>query len=202
MDFIARHHYRVIPLEKLIMALSQGKAIPRETLAITFDDGTADIYQNAFPILKQYGFPATIFMISDYIGKYVGKEYYLSSEQLKEMQGYGIDIGSHTKTHSYLPDIVDEQRLWNEIFESKKELENKMGREISLFSYPVGGYNTKVIDFIKRAGYIGACTTNRGRYHLNPDIYALRRIRMNDHSDNLLVMWIKLSGIYNLFRRR
>jgi len=137
-------------------------------------------------------------MVSDYIGK----DGFLTLAQLREMQGQGIDIGSHSKTHVYLPDIVDEQRLWNEIFGSKKELEDKMGRDIKLFSYPVGGYNPKVIDFVKRAGYIGACTTNRGGYRLNPDVYALRRIKMTEDSDNPWVMWIKLSGIYNLFRRK
>jgi len=198
MDFISHHRYKVISLEELINALSKKQTLPHNAVVITFDDGSEDIYRNAFVVLKKNRFPATVFVITDL----VGKEGFLSWEQLRQMQGQGIDIASHTKTHAYLPDISDEQRLWKEIFESKKELENKMGREISLFSYPVGGYNAKVIDFVKRAGYIAACTSNKGRYHLKPDIFALRRIKMTEHSDNPLAMWIKLSGIYNLFRRK
>lgn len=198
MDFISRRGYKVISLEELVEAISERKVIPRNTVVITFDDGTADIYQNALAVLKQYGFPATIFMVSGYIGK----EKFLSLAQLKEMQNYGIDIASHTQTHVYLPDISDEQELWNEIFGSKQELESKTGRDITLFSYPIGGYNTNVIDFVKMAGYKGACTTNRGRYRLRPDVFALRRIKMTEGSDNPWVMWIKLSGIYNLFRRK
>mgnify|MGYP001576674128 CR=1 FL=1 len=78
----------------------------------------------------------------------------------------------------------------------------KLGKKISLFSYPVGGYNAKVVDFVKKAGYTGACTTNRGRYRLNPDLFALRRIKMTEDSDNPVVMWLKLSGFYNLLRRK
>lgn len=198
MDFISRYGYKVISLKELVNALSKKQTLPHNAVVITFDDGYEDIYRNAFAVLKKNRFPATVFVITDF----VGKEKFLSWEQLRQMQGQGIDIASHTKTHSYLPDTVDEQRLWNEIFESKKELENQIDRPINLFSYPTGGYNYKIIDFVRRAGYIAACTTNRGRYHLNPDIYALRRIKMTNHSDNLFVMWIKLSGIYNLFRRR
>ncbi len=198
MDFISRYGYKVISLEELVNALSKKQTPPHNAVVITFDDGSEDIYRNAFVVLKKNRFPATVFVITDL----VGKEEFLSWEQLRQMQGQGIDIASHTKTHSYLPGIADEQRLWSEIFESKKELENRIDRPINLFSYPIGGYNYKIIDFVKRAGYIAACTTNRGGYHLKPDIFALRRIKMTEDSDNSIVMWIKLSGIYNLFRRK
>jgi peptidoglycan/xylan/chitin deacetylase (PgdA/CDA1 family) len=197
MDFISRHHYRVIPLKDLVEALAKNKALSRNTVVITFDDGYEDNYQNAFPILKKHRFPATLFVITDS----VGKQGFCSWGQLKEMQNNGIDIGSHTKTHPYLPQ-VNEERLRKEIFESKKEIENKLGKKISLFCYPNGGYNSRARDLVKQAGYEGACTTNKGRYHLKPDRLALRRIKMSEDSGNPWVMWVKLSGIYNFLRTK
>lgn len=198
MDFIARHGYQVISLEELVDALSQKKKLSYKTVVITFDDGTGDNYQYGFPTLKKYGFPATIFVISDS----VGRPGFLSWEQLKEMQKDKIDIGSHTKTHVYLFDITEEERLWQEIFESKKEIQRNIDRGVKVFSYPIGGYNPEINSLVKKAGYKGACTSNRGRYRFSPDLYALRRIKMSEDSDRPLVMWIKLSGIYNLFRKK
>jgi len=197
MDFISRYRYRVIPLKDLIEALAKNKALSRNTVVITSDDGYEDNYQNAFPILKKYGFSATLFVITDQIGK----QGFCSWEQLKEMQNNGIDIGSHTKTHPYLPQ-VNEEKLRKEIFESKKEIENKLGKKISLFCYPNGGYSSKIQDLVRQAGYSAAFTTNKGRYYLKPDLFALRRIKMTDDSGSPWVMWFKLSGIYNFLRTK
>jgi len=197
MDFIARHGYQVISLEELVNALSRKKNLPRKTVVITFDDGTEDVYQYGFPILKKHGFPATIFVISHSMGR----PGFLSWGQINEMQRSGIDIGSHTKTHVFLPK-VDDKKLWQEIFESKQEIQSRLGKEVTLFSYPMGGFNPQAQFFLKKSGYKGACTTNRGRYNIRADVFALRRIKMTDDSDNPLVMWVKLSGIYNLFRRK
>ena len=197
MDFISSHRYQVISLEELVDALSRKKNLPRKTVVITFDDGTEDAYQYGFPILKKYGFAATIFIIADFIGK----PGFLSYNQLKEIQKWGIDIGSHTKTHVFLPKVND-KKLWQEIFESKQEIQSRLGKEVNLFSYPMGGFNPQAQFFLKKSGYKGACTTNRGRYNIRADVFALRRIKMTERSDNPLVMWVKLSGIYNLFRRK
>jgi len=197
MDFISRYRYKVISLEELVNALSKKQTLPHNAVVITFDDGSEDIYRNAFAVLKKNRFPATVFVITDL----VGKEEFLSWEQLRQMQGQGIDIASHTKTHLYLPQ-ANEQQLIQEIFGSKKELEDKLGRKITLFSYPVGGHNLRAMELVKKAGYIGACVTNRAKASKPLNLFEIRRIKMTEDSDNPVVMWVKLSGIYNLFRRK
>jgi peptidoglycan/xylan/chitin deacetylase (PgdA/CDA1 family) len=198
MDFISRNHYKVISLEELVVYLAKGKRLSYKTVVITFDDGGEDLYRNALPVLKKYGFKALIFIIADRIGQ----TDYLSWQQIRKMLKVGIDIGSHSYSHPYLPQIYDEKKLRKEIFDSKKEIELAIARPVKIFSYPVGGYTPKIKDLVKEAGYIGACTTDRGRYQRKPDIFALRRIKMTEDSAKSLKMWIKLSGIYNLLRKK
>ncbi|OGX15621.1 MAG: hypothetical protein A2166_02495 [Omnitrophica WOR_2 bacterium RBG_13_41_10] len=196
MDFIARHHYKVIPLEDIVEALSKNKPILRKTIAISFDDGAEDIYINAFPIIKRYAFPATIFMISSYIGI----PGYLTLDELKEMQKYGIDVASHTRTHFYLPQASEEE-LIREIFYSKRDLEKKLGSKVALFCYPAGGRNPRIMELVKETGYMGACVSNKAGPINKTNLFEIRRIKMGEDSDNPIVMWAKLSGFYNLFRK-
>jgi len=196
MDLIARHHYKVMPLEDIVEALSQNKPILRKTIAISFDDGFEDIYENAFSILKYYHFPATIFMASSFIGT----KGYLTLGQLKEMQKYGIDVASHTRTHFYLPE-ANQEELRKEIFGSKVDLENKLGTVINLFCYPAGGRNVAIMGLVKNAGYMGACVSNKAGPINKSNLFEIRRIKMGEDSDSPFIMWAKLSGFYNLFRK-
>src|SRR3989338_10297031 len=175
MEFLAQHHYRVISLDELIRGINNGKVFPRNTVVITFDDGYLDNYTNAFEILKRYQFPATIFVPSDDIDT---KEH-LSWDQLKEMQAHNITIGSHTRTHAYLPDLfmIDQKK---EIEGSKQILEEKLKTEIAYFAYPIGGFNDQIKQLLKDAGYKAACTTNRGFKRTNKDIFELKRVRFSD----------------------
>lgn len=195
MDFIARRHYQVIPLEDIVTAIRQNRPLARKTIAITFDDGAENIYENAFSILRQYHFPATIFMVSSFIGT----KGHLTLAQLKEMQKYGIDVASHSKTHFYLPE-ANQKELKREIFGSKTDLENRLGTRVTLFCYPAGGRSFAIMGLVKNAGYMGACVTNKARPISKSTLFEIRRIKMSEDSDNPVVMWSKLSGLYNLYR--
>lgn len=195
MKFLRKHGYHVISLEDLIQGINKGVLFNRQSVVITFDDGYEDNYTKAFPTLKKYDFPATIFMVSDF----VSTPGYVTWEQLKEMQDAGVAIGSHTRRHLYLPDVHNPSQLKDEIFNSKTALESSLGREIKYFSYPSGGYTEEIKEMVKQAKYKGACATNRGYDRFNTGVFELKRIRVND-SDNAVVLWAKLSGYYNLFR--
>ncbi|MCM8792672.1 MAG: polysaccharide deacetylase family protein [Candidatus Omnitrophica bacterium] len=197
MEFIFRYNYKVISPEELYLSLIRKKPIPKRAVLISFDDGTDDFYKYAFKTLKEYKFPAVVFIICDYINK----EGYLHQKELKEIRNYNITIGSHTRTHRYLGDTYDEAILQEEIYGSKKILEEILGEKIYFLAYPLGGYNDKVKTIVKDAGYRLAFTTNRAGYKRNPDIFALRRIKMTEDSDNFFVLWPKLSGLYNLLRK-
>jgi peptidoglycan/xylan/chitin deacetylase (PgdA/CDA1 family) len=184
-----------LTLDEVIEAIRSGRKLPRNSLAITFDDGYMDNYVYAYPILKKYHFPATIFIITN---KSVS-EGFIGPEEMLQMQEDNISFGSHSKSHQYLPELKDEQ-LRDEIFNSKKELEEKIGSEVKYFCYCLGGFSDKIIDMVKEAGYRGAFTTNRGKGRFNKNIYALKRVKISNADTNPLRMWGKLSGFFNLFR--
>jgi peptidoglycan/xylan/chitin deacetylase (PgdA/CDA1 family) len=195
MDFLKKQGYRVIPLPELVDGIKAGKAFAMNTVAICFDDGYLNNYTNAYPILKARGLPATIFIPSDNIGK-PGR---LTWDQVREMSANGITIGSHMRTEAYLPETHG-ARLISEIFDSKKAIEAQIGRTVDILAYPVGGYTEEAKQLVHQAGYTAAFSTNRGYKGTALDLYALKRVRIKDTDDDI-VLKAKLSGYYNFFRR-
>jgi peptidoglycan/xylan/chitin deacetylase (PgdA/CDA1 family) len=195
MDYLSRNQYNVITLDELVEGIKNKKAFKPNTVVITFDDGSVDNYTEAFPVLRSHHFPAMFFIISSFINK----PEFLSLEQIKEMQKNGMQLGSHTRSHAYLPDVSHEQLL-AEIKDSKTDLERVLAQGIDYLAYPVGGFNEEIKQIVKESGYKGACTTNRGFDHYNQDVYELKRIRLSEKDSTDLKMWWKLSGYYNLLR--
>ncbi|MDD3295968.1 MAG: polysaccharide deacetylase family protein [Candidatus Omnitrophica bacterium] len=194
MEFIKRNSYKVISLDRYCRLLRSGEAVPRRSLIITFDDGYKDNLEG-IKTLKESEFPATIFIIVDK----VGKEGYLSEEDIKSFLGNSqISIGSHTLTHAYLPGATVSE-LKKEIAFSKEILEKNFPQTVSAIAYPVGGFDERVLREAEAAGYLCACSTNRGfSKRINP--FALRRIKITN-SDGEFSLWAKLSGFYNVFRK-
>ncbi len=196
MKYLHDHRYHVMSLDELVTAIAQKRDLPRNSVVITFDDGYENNYTRAFPVLRQYGFPATIFLISDL----VGEEGYLTWEQIREMQAAGLSFGSHTRRHPFLP-VLDDASARDEIINSRKILEEKLGQPVLYLAYPSGGYNEKIEQITREAGYKGAVTTNRGFARLNRDVYALKRVRFVNKSSRWPTIWLQLSGYYNVFRQ-
>ena len=199
MRFLSRQEYNVISLAELVQAKLKKEKLPRNTVVITFDDGYADNYIFAYPVLKKYNLPATIFVIVDAIGA----EGYLKFAQIEEIVSSEIiTIGSHTLSGAYLPGRKTRE-LEREIKASKGILEARLRKKIDFFCYPIGGFSPGIQEIVKRNGYKAACTTNRGEFqtYLNDELFALKRIKVKDSFPNLFVFWVKLSGHYNLFRR-
>ncbi|MBI4436866.1 MAG: polysaccharide deacetylase family protein [Candidatus Omnitrophica bacterium] len=189
---------RAISLEGLISLLaSKPPSLPKK-VAVTFDDGYEDNYTHAFSILKTYRIPVTIFLVTGWIGK---KEF-LSWEAIQEMSKEGISFGSHTKNHPYLPSVESRQVLEEEIKGSKELLENRLGKEVPLFSYPFGGFTEEAKQMVQEAGYQAAVTSNRGEKGRERDLFALSRIKMTDASTPSLIFHIKTSGYYEQFKKK
>jgi peptidoglycan/xylan/chitin deacetylase (PgdA/CDA1 family) len=102
--------------------------------------------------------------------------------------------------HSYLP-LVGEDRLPEELVESKQVIEARIGQPVTLLSYPVGGFTPQVQTAAREAGYAAACTTNRASPRPGIDPYALRRIKITERDSNPMLFTAKMSGYYDLFRR-
>lgn len=194
MRFIKEKGYRTLTFSQYCRRLKNNEKISRNTIVITFDDGYKDNLK-AVKILKNMQIPATIFLITDNIGK-TG---YLSKKDIADfLENSPVEIASHTLTHKYLP-TETEQNQKKEIFDSKKQLEDTFDREIKTISYPIGAFNEQTLIETANADYLCACTTNRG-FSQKRNIFALRRIKISN-KDNNFKLWVKLSGFYNVFRK-
>jgi peptidoglycan/xylan/chitin deacetylase (PgdA/CDA1 family) len=193
MKFIDKHGYDVTSLSDYCKLINENKPVPKNTVVITFDDGHKDNV-TAVEILKEFDYPATIFIIGNKIGK---KGYMTKDDILAFLENSKVDIGSHTLNEVYLPD-ADVDTIHAEIHQSKTYLQQAFNREIDIFSYTIGGFNNQALEEVKKAGYICACTTNRG-FDREIDSYALRRIKVTER-DRGIRFWAKLSGFYNFFK--
>ena len=197
MHFLKSRRYNVVPLETLAAMIREKKKIPPKTVSITFDDGYKDNYIYAFPILKKYNLPATLFIITDE----VGRPDRVSWAEVKEMQDSGlVTIGSHTLGPDPLTKYKTKEEVKRQIFDSKKLLEEKLGRQVNTFSYPEGRFTDWIRQLVVDAGYKCAVATNPGKKFSSDDIFALKRLRISANCHNLFVYWVETSGYYNLMR--
>ncbi len=128
MKSLSESGYNVVALNNLVEVLANKQTYSPKTVALTFDDGFQNFYTTAFPILKEYGFQATVFLVTDYCGKYndwgdnlpkLPRSKLLSWQEIKELNKYGIEFGTHTRTHPDLTKIAA-SRVEGELFESKR----------------------------------------------------------------------------------
>lgn len=203
MSFLRRHNYNIITLEELVSLIAGNNKIPWKTVAVTFDDGYLDNYTNAYPILKKYNIPATIFVVINRIGKRLGRDDYMSWEQIKELAESGlVTIGSHSMNHPNLNEIDSEDELQYEFLESKKILEEKLKNRVDFFSYPFGGVSADARASCARAGYKACAGTNFPKGYPGDDIYALKRLRISENSRNLFIFCVESSGFYTYIKER
>ncbi len=194
MESIKHWGYHVLSLADYCRLLKDGGKIPRNSVIITFDDGLID-NTAAAEILEEFDFPATFFLIANKLGT----PGYLAADTVSEIIAQSrVSIGSHTLNEVYLPEAVPGV-LEEEIAGSKIKLAEQFGRTIEIFSYTIGGFNEQIIDEVKAAGYVCACTTNRG-FDRTLNRFALRRIKVTNR-DTGIRLWAKLSGHYNIFKR-
>jgi peptidoglycan/xylan/chitin deacetylase (PgdA/CDA1 family) len=164
--------YETISLRQLAFALAQSAPLPPKPVIITFDDGYRDNYDNAFPLLKKYGFSATFFVFTQ------------TWEMIQEMHRAGMEFGSHSYRH---PDLRgrDLDFLVYEIVGSKEAIEQRLGEPVRFFAYPAGRYDAKTIEVLKSANFWGAVTTQWGAAHTFANRYELQRLRIrgNDSAE-------------------
>lgn len=201
MRFLKEHRYNVVTLAEAVDIIKNKKKSPAHTIAITFDDGYRDNYTYAFPILKDYNFPATIFIVANEVGRV--QENRFTWDDISVMQASGIiAFGSHTMNHPNLEQVISQEILKNEIQGSKKILEEKLGRSVDAFCYPSGRFNAKARAAVMDAGYKFAVATNPGKRIPDDDIFLIKRLRISKNCANLFIFWVETSGYYNFMRER
>lgn len=192
MEFLKENKYSVIGLETLFDNIQQQKPIPYKTVALTFDDGYADNYLFAYPILKKNHFPATIFLAVSFIGT----NGYLTWPQIQEMENNNIHFGNHTWSHQNLKEIP-QTYAEQEIFKAKDLLSHFVKNPSSIFCYPVGAYNDTVKELVQAAGYRAAVSNSPNGEAPLTDRYAYRRIRISNSSNNKYIFSAEISGYYS-----
>ena len=160
MAYLADEGYTTITIDEMMDALENGTPLPEKPVIITFDDGYADNYEYAYPILKKYGFKATIFLIYDFTNAYPN---YLTWEQIDEMKNSGlIHFESHTMTHANLAELDSADDLRHEIADSHDLLSEKLGYDMHYIAYPGGRVNDEIEEITHAAGYRGGFTVHYG----------------------------------------
>ncbi|MDD5565890.1 MAG: polysaccharide deacetylase family protein [Candidatus Omnitrophica bacterium] len=199
MRFLKDRHYNVVSLTSLAEMIKHKQRIPRRTVVLTFDDGYRDNFTYAFPVLKKYNLPATMFVIINEIGRSQGDR--LTWDQIHQMKRSGIiTFGSHALGPEPLVNIAHPAELKNEIFDSKRALEEKLKTPVEAFSYPEGRFNPAIRQLVKDAGYTVAVATSPGKGYPDDDVWALKRLRISSTSDNLFVFWFEITGIYTFIK--
>jgi peptidoglycan/xylan/chitin deacetylase (PgdA/CDA1 family) len=179
MKYLKDNGYRVISPKDLLNFLSYRHQIPKNCVLITIDDGFKSAYDVAWPILREHGFTATLFVYTDYVG--ISRKA-ITWDELRTLKTHGFTIGSHSVSHSDLTkkeqNETDEdfhKRQKKEIYLSKKIIDDALDQDTIFFSFPYGRHNAKVIQMTESAGYKMAVTVDQGSnpFFLNP--LALKR---------------------------
>lgn len=177
MDYLFYQGYTPVSLYDLDDALLTGSALPPKPVILTFDDGYVDHYNTVFPVLKQYGFTATFFII---IGTADANDpNHLSWDQIRTMSDAGMDMESHTKTHADLRNRSYEFLVY-ELLGSRESLAAYTDRVSHMFSYPVGHYDDNVLSVIESMPIWRAVTTQPGIYETTDNRFELPRLRIHN----------------------
>ncbi len=153
LEAIRRGGYHVIPLAMLRDHLLHGKPVPSKPLAFTFDDNGHGIYDNAFPLLVKYHYPATLFVHTNFVGTTTSKRHN-TWDQLKEMERSGlIDVQSLTANHP--PDLrqLSDADVVHELTLSRYSLEHRLGQPVYALVYPEDNYDERVARLAAANGY-------------------------------------------------
>jgi peptidoglycan/xylan/chitin deacetylase (PgdA/CDA1 family) len=174
MDWLAQNGYHPITTEDLYAYLNRTRGLPSKPVILTFDDGYADFYTAALPILRSHSFKATAYIVSGF----VGRGGYMTPDQIREADRSGIEIGSHSVTHANLArSSVANVRA--EVGDSKRYLEQLLGHPVTAFCYPSGKHSGAVANEIAAAAYHNSTTTAFGFWHSLGDRYAWSRLRIS-----------------------
>jgi len=176
LKWLKENNYTTIRLDDLYDNLAKGTPIPKKSVILTFDDGYRDFYENAYPLLKKYGFAATVFVISDYINS--GNAGYLTWPMVTEMSKAGISIESHSRTHLDLRGRSYDKLVW-EILGPIEAIEAYTGKRPRFFCYPMGYHDETEIRVLKSVGTLAAVTTAYGKTHTLDTAMLWSRVRIH-----------------------
>jgi peptidoglycan/xylan/chitin deacetylase (PgdA/CDA1 family) len=169
LSYLEDNGYADVTFADLDAAIAKGASLPPKPVIISLDDGWANQFQYALPLLQKHHLQATFFIYTGVIGH----KHYLTWDQVLALEKSGMIIAGHSVTHPYLTKITDDKVLRHEIVDGKKIIETHLGHAISYFAYPFGLYDDRVEAVVQDAGYVMARTIHHGVEHSQADIYTL-----------------------------
>jgi peptidoglycan/xylan/chitin deacetylase (PgdA/CDA1 family) len=198
MNYLASAGYRVVDVVQVAERLARGE-VPQRTIGLNFDDGYLDVAENALPVLSEFGFRATVFIATGVTDGRASFEWYrrqpplLTWDEIVELdRGGTLEFEAHSATHPNLL-TVDDQTATEEIMGSRYELETRLGRPVTAFSYPAGLFGERERGLVVQAGYRVAVSCRPGVNRSSTDRFALLR-RQVDAGDRLLDFKAKVGG--------
>ncbi len=186
--WLAAHGFHAVTLHQVYDYWLRGTPLPAQPIVLSFDDGTLGQHTHALPVLRKLHWPGVLNLKVNALKS----KYTLPPWRVRQMLAAGWELDSHTITHPDLTQVGDAQ-LWHEVDGSRVELRQMFHVPVDFFCYPSGRYDARVIAAVRRAGYLGATTTNYGLAR-PADIYTLDRIRINS-SDGISGFARKLQGL-------
>jgi peptidoglycan/xylan/chitin deacetylase (PgdA/CDA1 family) len=200
MRWLAVARYTPLTLEALVEAWQHGRVLPRRPVVITFDDGFRDCMEYAVPVLRHHRFPAVFFLVAGLMGRTSEWMVQTAGVELplmdwgaaRALESLGMECAAHSMTH---PALADQPAAASraELVDSRRLLEDRLGREVRHLAYPFGSVSTVVRDLAAEAGYVAACTTEHGLADEGNDRLLLPRVPVYGH-DSLLDFVFRLRG--------
>lgn len=199
MEYLADNNFNVVPLTEVISAIRANKALPDNTVAITFDDGYRDIAKNAHPILKAFGFPYTLFVAVEPIKHHFGDM--MSWQELTALAKDGADIANHSWDHSHLikhkPDETTSQwltRVEKNILQTEAAIKQGTGQSLKILAYPYGEYNTDIQQMLIKQGF-SAVGQQSGAAGVYSELTALPRFPVAGPYADLSSLKVKINSL-------
>ena len=173
--------YQVLSLAEVARRLNSGEALPEKGVSISVDDAFISFAEVAMPIIREYGFPVTLFVNTDA----VGTSGYLDWAALKQLYDEGVEIGNHTATHDYLVELRQGEqfsdwqlRVEQDIAKARDLYQQHLGPVPQLFAYPYGEYNSELLELVARMGFSAAFAQQSGVIHADSARFSLPRFPM------------------------
>jgi peptidoglycan/xylan/chitin deacetylase (PgdA/CDA1 family) len=201
--------YKAITLREMAEQQKEGKSLSEKVVVLTFDDGFRNFHTHAFPILKEHNFKATVFLVTDLCGRHndwagnpkdLPRSELLDWKEIRELDADGIEFGSHTRTHSDLTQLPVNEII-GEMLDSKAEISDRLGRDVTTFAYPYGRINPEARR-IAFENFDASCSTNLGKVNARYDRAALSRIDTYYLSNQRLFEMMPTATFANYLRLR
>ena len=175
LTYLSNNNFSVLSVSELLALLDSTESLPDKCVILTTDDAYVSIYTNAYPLLKKYNMPMSVFVATDVIDKKYSA--YMSYDQMRNMKDI-ITFYNHSKDHSYLHALQTPAIMAN-INHAQQRLENELGTAQKILAYPYGEYSIEVMQTIKDMGYT-AFGQHSGVINKKSNIYALPRFPMTN----------------------